>query len=176
MKVLVIYSSKTGFTKRYAERIADDTNAMLLPVKEAKSKSDDFFNEYDAIIYGGWIMAGRVDGADWFFEKAKKLNNKKLVLFACGATPAEHKDIQEKTNAFVADDVKDIVKPFYCPGGIDYDKMGFLSKCIMKAMAKSLINNKDNSEEERKAGELIINSFDAVDMKYAENIVSYVLN
>ena len=88
MKVLVIYSSKTGFTKRYAERIADDTNAMLLPVKEAKSKSDEFFNEYDAIIYGGWIMAGRVDGADWFFEKAKKLNNKKLVLFACGATPA----------------------------------------------------------------------------------------
>ena len=158
MKVLVIYSSKTGFTKRYAERIADDTNAMLMPVKEAKSKSDDFFNEYDAIIYGGWIMAGRVDGADWFFEKAKKLNNKKLVLFACG------------------DDVKDIVKPFYCPGGIDYDKMGFLSKCMMKAMAKSLINNKNNSEEERKAGELIMNSFDAVDMKYAENIVSYVLN
>ena len=32
------------------------------------------------------------------------------------------------------------------------------------------------TEEERKAGELIMNSFDAVDMKYAENIVSYVLN
>ena len=78
MKVLVIYSSKTGFTKRYAERIADDTNAMLLPVKEAKSKSDDFFNEYDAIIYGGWIMAGRVDGADWFLKKLRSLIIKSL--------------------------------------------------------------------------------------------------
>ena len=47
---------------------------------------------------------------------------------------------------------------------------------MMKAMANALINNKNNSEEERKAGELIMNSFDAVDMKYAENIVSYVLN
>lgn len=176
MKVLVVYNSKTGFTKRYAERIAQDTNAELLTLKEAKIKNDDYFNGFDAIIYGGWVMAGRVDGADWFFEKAKKYKNKKLVLFACGATPANHKDIEEKTNAFVLDEVKDIVKPFYCPGGVDYDKMGFLSKCMMKAMAKSLINNKNNSEEEREAGELIINSFDAVDMKYAENIVSYVLN
>ena len=50
MKTVVIYNSQTGFTKRYAEWIAEETGADCFELNEAKKKSMD---EYDAIVFGG---------------------------------------------------------------------------------------------------------------------------
>ena len=44
MKILVIYNSQTGFTKRYAEWIAEAANGDCLELSEAKKKNTD---EYD---------------------------------------------------------------------------------------------------------------------------------
>ena len=38
MKTLVIYTSQTGFTKKYAEWISTRLNADMLTIQEAKKK------------------------------------------------------------------------------------------------------------------------------------------
>lgn len=38
MKTLVVYTSQTGFTKRYAEWIAKRTQAVVIELEEAKKK------------------------------------------------------------------------------------------------------------------------------------------
>ena len=43
MNTLVIYSSQTGFTERYAKWIAETLDADVLSIKEAKKKQDTFF-------------------------------------------------------------------------------------------------------------------------------------
>lgn len=58
MKTLIIYTSQTGFTKRYAEWIAEKMSGELLDLRDAQKKSDDYFKDFDAICYGGWAMAG----------------------------------------------------------------------------------------------------------------------
>lgn len=50
MKTIVFYTSQTGFTKRYAQWIADAAGAECLELSKAKKKD---MTSFDAIIYGG---------------------------------------------------------------------------------------------------------------------------
>ena len=52
MKTLIIYTSQTGFTKRYAEWLADKISGELIELNDAQKKADSFFEDYDAICYG----------------------------------------------------------------------------------------------------------------------------
>ena len=60
MKALVIYTSQTGFTKRYAQWIAERTGGDIFDLKEVQKKDRAFFEGYDSIVYAGWCMAGKV--------------------------------------------------------------------------------------------------------------------
>ena len=46
MKLLVIYSSQTGFTKQYAQWIAEAFAGDTMTIKDANKKKDDFFEQY----------------------------------------------------------------------------------------------------------------------------------
>ena len=63
MKTIIIYNSQTGFTKRYAQWIAEETGADCLALSDAK-KTD--FTEYEAIIFGSWACAGGISKLAWF--------------------------------------------------------------------------------------------------------------
>ena len=43
MKTLIIYTSHTGFTKRYAEWIAEKMSGELFDLRDAQKKSDDYY-------------------------------------------------------------------------------------------------------------------------------------
>ena len=58
MNTIIIYSSQTGFTERYAKWLADELSAETITLADAKKKNDDYFKEADAIVYGGWVMGG----------------------------------------------------------------------------------------------------------------------
>ena len=49
MKTLIIYSSQTGFTKKYATWIAEELQADCILLKDAKKINLD---DYENIIYG----------------------------------------------------------------------------------------------------------------------------
>ena len=49
MKTLVVYTSQTGFTKRYAQWLAEKMDADIYDLKEVQKKADSSFAEYDAI-------------------------------------------------------------------------------------------------------------------------------
>ena len=57
MKTIIIYNSQTGFTKRYAQWIAEAAGADCLALSDAKKKD---LTAYEAIIYGGWACAGSI--------------------------------------------------------------------------------------------------------------------
>ncbi len=174
MKTLVIYTSQTGFTQRYAEWIKEETSADVLDLKEAKKKKADYFLSYDAILYGGWVNAGRVTGAKWFFSKAASWNDKKLGLFVVGASPADSPEAKAAMEKVIPEELKSRISGFYLQGGLNYDRMGTGSKLAMKALL-SIMNHKKNPTEKDKAmAELISHSYDISDKKYIAPIVSYM--
>lgn len=171
MKAIVIYNSQTGFTKKYAEWISQAAGCECVDFKKGSKMN---LSEYDAVVFGGWCMAGNVTKLSWFKKQMPSLNaaGKKLVVFAVGATPAEADEVQVAMDRVLNESEKTMAKLFYCPGGLDYDKMNGISKFMMRMLAKSLKANKNATENDLKKAELISSSYDISDKKYVEPIVA----
>ena len=174
MKTLIIYTSQTGFTKRYAEWLAERMNGDLLDLKEAQKKNKDFFANYDAICYGGWAMAGNLVKAKWFLEKATSWKNKRLAMFCVGGSPNDNPDVDVFLQNALTEEQKKYVKVFYCQGGFNYEKMKAPSRIAMKMFVTALKNKKDATEKEKVMAEKMASSYDISDIKYIEPIAAYL--
>lgn len=174
MRTLIIYTSSTGFTKRYAEWIAEELRGEVITLKEAKKKSNEFFEGYDSIVYGGWIMGGKVSKVEWFKEKISAWKNKKLAVFCVGASPMDSPEIPESLDSNLNEEEKKVVKTFYCQGGLDYEKMKMPMRIMMRIYASSIAKKKDATEFEKTKAEMITKSYDISDKKYINPIVEYL--
>ncbi|MCR4989433.1 MAG: flavodoxin domain-containing protein [Lachnospiraceae bacterium] len=174
MKTLIIYTSQTGFTKKYAEWIAQRVDADLLELKEAQKKDTGFFADYDAIVYGGWAMAGTVFKSKWFFDKASEWKEKRLAIFCVGGSPNENADVDVMLKKLLNDDQKQYIAAFYCQGGFNYEKMNTASRLAIKMFVGTLKKKKDQTEEEKKMVEMISSSYDISDISYTDPIVEYL--
>lgn len=173
MKTIVIYNSQTGFTKRYAEWIAQAAGADCLALSAAKKKD---LTAYDAIIFGGWARAGSISKISWFKANMDKWTNQKLMVFCVGGSPADNPEIEEALNRNFNESERKKVKTFYCPGGFNYEKMSAPSKYMMKMFVKALKAKKDQTEAEQVMVKMISSSYDISDKKYIEPILQCLNN
>lgn len=80
-KSIVIYTSKRGSTKQYAEWIAEELSCDAVPLSAAKELN---LHGYDCIIYGGWIRGSGIVDFDKF---AKILDDElmdRLIVYGVG--------------------------------------------------------------------------------------------
>ena len=81
MKLLVVYSSKTGNTKKVAMAIGETLGVEPVAVTENPPPED-----YDAIVAGFWVDKGTADAAMKAY--LQKITGKRVALFATlGAEP-----------------------------------------------------------------------------------------
>ncbi len=174
MKTIIVYSSQTGFTKRYADWLAQELGAEVITLAEAKKQNSGYFDDAEGIIYGGWAMGGKIVNSEWFTQRIQEWKGKKLALFCVGASPNELPEVQTSLYNALTDEERKYAKAFYCQGGIAYDKMKLPSKLAMKAFAAMVRNKKDATEQEKTMGEMISHSYDISDRKYIMPIVEYM--
>lgn len=168
MKTAVVYTSQTGFTKRYAEWIAEAAGADCFKLSEAKKKNMD---EYEAIIYGGWACAGTISKIDWFKSNIEKWNGKKLIAFCVGGSPIDNPEVDTALRQNFDRTQWEKVNVFYCPGGFNYEKMSVASKLAMKMFLKALRGKKEKTEADEIMMKMISSSYDISDRKYIEPIL-----
>lgn len=65
-KIAVVYKSKYGATKKYAEWLSEDIGADLYLQDNCKF---EILNSYDTIIYGGGIYASGIAGLSFIKKK-----------------------------------------------------------------------------------------------------------
>ena len=148
----------------------------MLTYQDAKNKNETDFEVYDAIVYGGWAMAGNVVNSKWFLSKAPKWRGKKLALFCVGASPVDFPDVEEALKNMVSDEQREYIKAFYCPGGLDYSKMNTASKLAMKALLHTLKHKKNPEPKDTEMASWIDHSYDISDEKYLDPIIEYLMN
>lgn len=171
MKTIVIYTSQTGFTKKYAQWIAEKANADCIEFSDAK-KTD--FDSYDAIVFGGWAVAGSISKLKWFKKNISKWSDKKLAVFCVGASPIENPEIEEAMpKNFTADELK-VVRWFYLPGGLNYEIMPAKSRVMMKMFVSALKAKKDKTQDDLNQINMIQSSYDISDIKYIDPIIDYL--
>lgn len=171
MKTIVIYHSQTGFTKRYAHWIAEKTNADCIAYSKARHLD---LSSYDAIVFGGWAVAGSISKLKWFRQHIPKWNGKKLAVFCVGASPAENPEIPLTLPKNFSDEELKTIKWFYCPGGLDYEKMPAASKAMMKLFIKMLSAKKDKTETELEQIRILSSSYDISDIAYIDPILDFL--
>ncbi|WP_242985386.1 flavodoxin domain-containing protein [Vallitalea okinawensis] len=172
MKTIVIYKSKTGFTKRYAEWIGEELNCDISNYEDFSQSS---IVEYDCIIYGSRIHAGKVDGLKKIKTLVQGNGRSKLIIFATGATPLAAEDVINTIwrESFSEEELK-AIPHFYMQGGLNYEKMGIGDRLIMKTLAQMLSRKKAKSSVEAGCEQSIGNSYDISSRKYILPLVQFV--
>lgn len=169
MKVIVIYNSQTGFTKRYAQWIAEATGADCFELAEAKKKN---MSTYEAIIFGSWACAGGISKLSWFKSNINKWAEKKLIAFCVGGSPFDSPEIEPALKQNFKESELKKVSVFYCPGGFRYEKMSAPSKLMMKMFIKALKAKKNKTEADEEMIKMISSSYDISDKKYIQPILN----
>ena len=172
MKTLVVYTSQTGFTKRYAQWLSDEMKADMYDLKEVQKKDDSFYSDYEAIVYAGWAMAGKVVKANWFLNKTTGWKDKKLAIICVGGCPGDAPECEAMMKGILSEEQSSYIKAFYCQGGFNYDKMNTASKLAMKMFIGSLKKKPD--EKSKTMAEMISKGYDISDMKYIQPVIEYL--
>lgn len=171
MKTIVVYNSQTGFTRRYAQWIAKASGADCIELSEAKRKNMD---EYEAIIFGSWACAGSISKLNWFKSHIDCWTDKKLIVFCVGASPINSPEVASALEQnFKLPELKK-VHTFYCPGGLNYEKMPAPSRLMMKLFVKTLKSKKTKTRDDEEMIKMISSSYDISDPKYIEPILEYL--
>ncbi len=169
MKTIVIYTSQTGFTKKYAEWISEaEKEADCVELSAAGRMSLD---GYDAVIFGGWACGGSIKGLDRLKKYIAGWHGKKLIVFCVGASPANDEVILPALRKNFTEYELEQVELFYCPGGICWEKMPPVSRVMMKIFLKMLKSKKNKSADEVEMIKMISFSYDISDRSYIEPIL-----
>jgi len=128
-KIAVVYKSKYGTTKQYAEWIAEALEAPLFESSKIKSSQ---LEDYDVVIYGGGLYAGGING----IKLVSKATCRKLVVFTVGLENIETTDFSRfLTKAFTQEQLATI-KAFHLRGAMSYKKLSLIHKGMMAVVKK----------------------------------------
>lgn len=164
MNNIVLYESKYGSTQRYANWIGEELNCKVLKISDTNI---DELTNYDNIIFGGWVHAGKLNGFNKIYENIDKLRDKKLLVFAVGLAMTEDPDYQNyKAKTF---NKFNNLKHFYLRGAFDFNKLNFSDKIMMNVF-KTILKMKNAKESNEKITAMLNSYSQAVDFTKRENI------
>ena len=148
MKTLIIYHSKTGFTKKYALWL--NLDCPVLPFHQAKSMD---LTTYDTVIFATYFYIGRITKLKWL--KKQTITNK--IVLVTGASPADTPDVPVSIDKNFTQG-EEHYPVFYVQAGLAYDKMSILDRNMMK-LKSNMVKKSHGEQSAQYKG--VSNSFDA---------------
>ena len=94
-KGIIVYQSKYGATKKYAEWLQAMTDYHC--VETSKITVNEVV-QYETIILCGGIYASGISGLSFLKKNIDKLKSKKLVILCVGASPMMRAHLQQLKN------------------------------------------------------------------------------
>ncbi len=172
MKGVILYQSKYGATKKYANYLAEETGFKCIETKKAD------INEiigYDTIILGGGLYASGIAGLTFLKKNINKLKGKKIIIFCCGASPYEENAFEQIREHNLKDNLSGIPL-FYCRGAFDMNAMSFKDRTLCSLLRKAVAKkDPENYEIWEKALMAAGNDkCDWTDKKYLEPIIECI--
>lgn len=173
-KTVVVYATQFGSTQRYAEWIAKDCKAALIPVENADI---DELAKYETVIFGAPVYAGRI----WYISLIKNnlelLTDCRVVVFTTGLTqPGDEVAFQQVLDRNFMKEERSGIQFFHFPGALNYKKMSFMQKNVMRILKRSI--QKKPAEARSQMESHILESYggllDFTNYAYIKPLVKYV--
>lgn len=129
--MLIVYRSKYGATKRYAELFAARTGADLRENRELRAED---FAGYGTVLFFCAVYASGMSGLATLTKNRAAFAGKRVAVFCVGASPYDEGALAEiKTRSGLAD-----VPLFYGRGAWNEQRMSFKDRTLCKLLQKSL--------------------------------------
>ena len=137
MKQIIVYGSQYGSTRRYAEKLSEQTGIPAVGYKDVPNLSD-----MKIIIYLGGLYAGGVLGLAKTLRNFSLQDGQKLILVTVGLAdpnePENQHNIRTSLQKQFPAGLLDQAKIFHLRGGIDYQQLSFGHRTMMKLLYQSL--------------------------------------
>lgn len=146
--MVIVYESKTGFTKRYAEMLAAKTKWKVILAKEASQ-----IGRQEEVIFLGWMKAGKIQGLD----RVRSCNIKAVCGSGTGRTA------EPDTQTVISRNKIETIPFFYLRGGcFPLKDVKGMDKIMLTMFVNMLKKRKDKDEKIEEAISIIENGFDGV--------------
>lgn len=156
----IVYTSKTGFTEKYALLLAEKTGLPVYPLKKS-----GILGKNARVIYLGWIMASHISG----YEKAA---GSFLLSAVCAVGLGETGTKKDEVRA--ATKIPDNIPLFTLKGGYCAAKQKGINKLIMKGLAKGLSGKENRTPDEEEMLRLITSDGDYVSEDNLSELISAI--
>lgn len=173
MKSIVIYKSKYGSTKQYAQWIAEKLHCEAIDAKNIRA---DMLDEYDAIVYGGGLYAEIINGITLITKNRTKLENKKIAVYTTGLTPLDCRDYYDRyvIEKNFKQGLPENVKVFNYLGKMITEELSFPHRSALKALKKLMQGKENPTETEQLLIRLCDESGDFTDKTAIGGLISYI--
>lgn len=131
---------------------------------------------YDIVIYGGSLYAGGINGVQFVTRNLDKLQGKKIVVFATGASPVREEVIAEVKNKNFTLEQQKHIQFFYLRGGFDYSRLKPVDKVLMSLLKFNLKMKKESTTDEREMLALYDKPADFTKKENIKAIIAYVVS
>ena len=172
MKGIILYTSKYGSAKKYADWLHEAAGFDTL---EAKKADVNTLSGYDTVILGGGIYAGGIAGLSFFKKNISALKGKKLAVYYCCASPYDE-EADEQLKAHSLKGGLEDIPCFYCRGAFDLGSMHFADRTLCKMLIKS-VSKKDPGTLavwEKALLEAGDKACDWTDKEYLDPLIEYI--
>lgn len=119
----IVYCSKCGHTKAYAEAVADNLHLPIYSLNEA----NDSLNTNAKILYFGWVRENIIQG----YDRLSNFYVEAVVAVGIYLYSIEMMNHLRNENQLFFD-------VFYLRGGIDKSKLSFKDKWVLKSIERHL--------------------------------------
>lgn len=173
MNAIVVYKTKYGSTKTYAEWIGEELNCRVEDAKEIKINE---LEKYDTIIYGGGLYAEIINGVILITKNTDRLKNKRIVVYTTGITPLDCRDYYDKIviEKNFRNGVPKNLKIFNFTGKMIIDELSTVHRAALKTLKKIMSSKKDPTDMEKLLIELCDADGDFSDRSQIASLVEYV--
>lgn len=134
-RIVIVYHSKYGSTKKYAQWLAQMLDAELLESKKCRIED---LKPYEVIVYAGNIYASSLAGSTLLKKNLNHLDGKRVVFLAVGASPEDPEAIRTLMEHNFAGTRLVDAPVFYVRGAFDMSKMTFLDRSLCGMLKKSV--------------------------------------
>lgn len=167
-RMVIVYRSKTGFTQRYAEWLAERLDCAALAERDARPER---LRGCETLVFGTRAHAGRADG----WKRALRLqaqSGARLVLFVTGAMPSDAAALDAFWRQNLSEEQRRAIPHFYLQSGLCYERMGAVDRLLMRGFSAMLRKKPDKTPEDEATERAIAHSFDCSDPAYLEPLLA----
>lgn len=134
MKGIILYKSKYGATKKYADWLSEKTQFPCIETNKAKLSD---VKSRDIILLGGGIYASGIAGLSFLRKHIDDLAGKIIIVFCDGASPYD----KDAFNEIVRHNMKGKLSEipcFYCRGAWNVEAMNAVDRNLCRMLRKAV--------------------------------------